>query len=367
MASGDACECPKGIDYYGVLNLKRDSEITDIQKAFRRLAIQYNPERQKDKSIEAVFGLIAEAYDVLSDPLKRAVYDQYGEEGLKRGVPGPQDYIQPYVFHGEPLKTYREFFGTTSPYADLLDILEHPLPIYETLEGRGIKCKEEPLIKPLYLTLSEIFFGGLKKMKIQRLILVGDDKSNTVLREKILSIPIKPGLPVGTKIVFPEEGDQGPTKIPADVIFITEDRPHDIFKRDGDNLMMTVNVFLQEALTGVIVTVNTIDDRIFRVPITSVITPDYQKRVLGEGLPIVNNPKERGDLLISFNIEFPVYLPVSSKNYVKKAFKVSRATDSTEDTAYIHRFILADKMRRNVDEDVPLRRSPRDELNNLIC
>lgn len=74
---------------------------------FRRLAIQYNPERQKDKSIQAVFGLIAEAYDVLSDPLRRAVYDQYGEAGLKRGVPGPQYYIQPYVFHGEPLKTYR--------------------------------------------------------------------------------------------------------------------------------------------------------------------------------------------------------------------------------------------------------------------
>ena len=74
---------------------------------FRRLAIQYNPERQKDESMEVVFGLIAEAYDVLSDPLRRAVYDQYGEEGLKRGVPGPEDYIQPYIFHGEPLRTFR--------------------------------------------------------------------------------------------------------------------------------------------------------------------------------------------------------------------------------------------------------------------
>ena len=87
----------------------------------------------------------------------------------------------------------------------------------------------------------------------------------------------------------------------------------------------------------------------------------------GEGLPIVNNSKERGDLLMNFNIEFPVYLPMSSKNHVKKAFKVSRATDSTEDTAYIHRFILADKMRRNVDEDIPLRRNPNDEQNKIIC
>lgn len=50
---------------------------------------------------------MAEAYDVLSDPFKRAVYDQYGEEGLKKGVPGPDDYIRPYVYHGEPLRTYR--------------------------------------------------------------------------------------------------------------------------------------------------------------------------------------------------------------------------------------------------------------------
>lgn len=52
-------------------------------------------------------------------------------------------------------------------------------------------------------------------MKIQRLVLVGDDKSTTVSMEKILTIPIKPGIPASTRIVFPEEGDQGPTKIPG--------------------------------------------------------------------------------------------------------------------------------------------------------
>ncbi|XP_043476671.1 dnaJ homolog subfamily B member 13-like [Leptopilina heterotoma] len=367
MYCEDSYECPKCIDYYGVLNLRRDCQLADIQKAFRRLAIQYNPERQKDKSVEVVFGLIAEAYDVLSDPLRRAVYDQYGEKGLKGGVPGPEGYIQPYTFHGEPLKTYREFFGTTSPYADLLDIPKKPVKSLEKPEECEIKSKEEPIIKPLSLTLSEIFFGGLKKMKIQRHVLVGEDKATTELKEKILTIHIKPGLPSGTKIAFPEQGDQGPTKIPADIIFITEDRPHEIFKRDGNNLIMTVNVFLREALTGLTVTVHTIDDRILRVPITSVITPNYQKQITGEGLPIVNNPKERGDLLIDFNIKFPVYMSVESKNYIKKAFEISSDTDSTEDTEYIHRFLLADKIRRNVDDDVPLQRSPDNELNKLVC
>lgn len=68
--------------------------------------MEFNPERLKEDSAKKVFSLIAEAYDVLSDPLRRAVFDQYGEEGLKRGVPGPKDYIQPYHFHGDPMKTY---------------------------------------------------------------------------------------------------------------------------------------------------------------------------------------------------------------------------------------------------------------------
>ncbi|XP_015513655.2 dnaJ homolog subfamily B member 13 [Neodiprion pinetum] len=359
-----------GIDYYGVLSLKKNSTDLEIKKAFRRLAIHYNPERQKDRGVQAVFSLIAEAYDVLSDPFKRAIYDQYGEEGLKRGVPGPQDYIQPYVFHGDPLRTYRDFFGTSSPYADLLDVLANPLPLYELPEGRGIKRKEEPLIKPLLLTLNEVFFGGVKKMKIQRLVLSGDGKSATVPREKILTIPIKPGLPSGTEILFPEEGDQGPTKIPADIIFVTEDRPHDTFVRDGSNLLMIVDVFLREALTGFIVTVNTIDERILRVPITSVVSPGYEKLVIGEGLPLVENPKERGDLIIRFNIEFPAYMPNSSKNYVKKAFRVSSAGGEKGDAEYIQRLILADKLRRNIDSDIPLRReSDDDEKRQLrdIC
>lgn len=55
-----------------------------------------------------VFALICEAYDVLSNTLRRAVFDQYGEEGLKKGVPGPNNtFIDPYVYHGDPYRTYK--------------------------------------------------------------------------------------------------------------------------------------------------------------------------------------------------------------------------------------------------------------------
>ncbi|XP_015604605.2 dnaJ homolog subfamily B member 13-like [Cephus cinctus] len=215
MACGDRCQSKNyGIDYYGVLSLKRDCQDVDIKKAFRRWAIQYNPERQKDNSFNVLFSLIAEAYEILSDPLKRTVYDQYGENGLKKGVPGPENYIEPYIFHGEPLRTYREFFGTTSPYADILDILGKPLPLYNVGGRKGVKKKDESVIKPLLLTLSEIFFGIIKKMKIKKFVLTGEAKHTTEVQEKILTIPIKPGLPSGTEIILPEAGDEGPTKIP---------------------------------------------------------------------------------------------------------------------------------------------------------
>ena len=81
--------------------------------------------------------------------------------------------------------------------------------------------------------------------------------------------------------------------------------------------------------------------------------PDYRKRVAGEGLPLPEDPKERGSLIVSFNIEYPVYLPVSNKTYVKRAFDTS---GDIRDTEYVHRLILANKMRRNVDFDVPVRR-----------
>ncbi|XP_076637178.1 dnaJ homolog subfamily B member 13 [Colletes latitarsis] len=368
MSCSDDCLCIKrGIDYYGVLSLQKNCSDSEIKKAFRRLAIRYNPEKAKDECLRTIFALAAEAYDVLSDPLRRAIYDQFGEEGLKNGVPGADGIIEPYIYHGEPMRTYREFFGTESPYADLLQIVLQPPSVLEFPEGRGLKRKEEPLIKTLYLTLPEIFYGGIKKMKIQRLVLVDDDLSRTVTKEKILTIPIKPGIPVGTRIIFPNEGDQGPTKIPADVIFITEDRPHETFRREGSDLHMTVDIFLREALSGTVVTVNTLDDRTLRIPITSVITPDYRKCILGEGLPLPETPKEKGNLIIMFNIEFPVYLPASSKNHIRRAFDVS---DDSSDAKYIHRLVLVNKIRKNVDFDVPIRRDPGDheaEQLQLIC
>jgi len=101
--------------------------------------------------------------------------------------------------------------------------------------------------------------------------------------------------------------------------------------------------------------------------ITSYLRPDYTKCVPGEGMPFLANPKQKGDLILRFNIEFPVYLSLTNKNYIKKAFEVSH-TD-VENAEYVHRLILANKMRRNVNNVVPFRRGVNDETDRLkfIC
>ena len=107
------------------------------------------------------------------------------------------------------------------------------------------KTQDPPIEHELFVTLEEIGTGATKKMKISRKVLSADNRS---LRseEKVLTIEIKPGWKQGTKITFPREGDQSPSTIPADIIFIIKDKPHPTFKREGSDLIYTAKLALKD-------------------------------------------------------------------------------------------------------------------------
>ena len=142
--------------------------------------------------------------------------------------------------------------------------------------------------------------------------------SKTIQVEEILTIDIKPGWKKGTKITFPEKGNEQPNSKPADLVFIIDEKPHPVFTRDGNDLIVTQKIPLAEALTGYTVHLTTLDGRNLTIPISTVIDPNYEEVVPREGMPIQKDPTKRGNLRIKFSIKFPTRLTAEQKAGIKK-------------------------------------------------
>eukprot|EP00045_Choanoeca_perplexa_P003717 m.33033 g.33033 ORF g.33033 m.33033 type:complete len:315 (+) comp12191_c0_seq1:61-1005(+) len=307
-------------DLYNTLALSKSAAASDIQAAFRRLALEYHPDKNKSPEAEQKFVQVAHAYTVLSNAKLRAVYDQFGEEGLRDGAPqGYEGFTEPYIFHGDAHKVFRVFFGTDNPYQDLFAPQDEfgfgPKP---TLSQR-LHRKQDPAIeRPLTLSMEEAFLGCIKKIRISKTVL-NDDGHTTGTREKILTVKVKPGLKAGTRITFPKEGDQGPNNIPADVVFVLEYLDHPRFVRKGNDLHHTAKITLIEALCGCIVELLTLDGRKLSIPINDVITPGFTKTVPAEGMPLTKTPTKRGNLVLHFDTEFPRNLSDDRKALIRQA------------------------------------------------
>lgn len=136
--------------------------------------------------------------------------------------------------------------------------------------------------------------------------------------EEILTINIKAGWKKGAKITFLEKGNEQLNVIPADLVFIIDEKPHSVFTRDRNDLIITQNISSAEALTGYTVHLTTLDGRNLSIPITNVIHPNYEEVVPREGMPIQNDPTKRGNLRIKFNIKFPTRLTTEQKARIRK-------------------------------------------------
>ncbi|PSR95342.1 DnaJ subfamily B member like [Actinidia chinensis var. chinensis] len=333
-----------GVDYYKILQVDRNASDEDLKKSYRKLAMKWHPDKNPNnkKDAEAKFKQISEAYEVLSDPQKRAIYDQYGEEGLKGQVPPPEQYPGGATFFstGEGPTTFRfnprnandifaEFFGSSSPFGGVGGGMRGGSEfgslfgddLFRSFGGGGSMNqsgprKAPPIERTLPCSLEELYKGTTKKMKISREI--ADMSGKTMPVEDILTINVKPGWKKGTKITFPEKGNEQPNVIPADLVFVIDEKPHNVFTRDGNDLVVTQKISLLEALTGYTAKLTTLDGRNLTIPITNVIHLNYEEIVLGEGMPLPKDPKERGNLRIKFNIKFPSRLTAEQKAGIRK-------------------------------------------------
>lgn len=280
-----------GIDYYAILDVQRDASNIEIKLAYRKWATISHPEyiehpcdvRNPTDAVrcnrpcdgfskECYWFLLNEAYDVLTNPFYREIYDLYGKESMAKGVATKHGFFPGYLYHGNCRRTYESVFGTYSPYADNIDAVTNPPPLVCTADGKICpKKKDEDVEHLLYVDLKEVFYGGIKKMKILRYEFVDNLKMETKVMHSHLVIPIKRGVLPGTMIRFPEQGDQRPTNVPADIVFIVADKKHEHYTRKGSDLHITQLITLREALCCTKVSITTIDDRKFIVPINDVI------------------------------------------------------------------------------------------------
>lgn len=346
-----------GKDYYKTLGVPKGASDDDIKKAYRKLALKYHPDKNKSASAEERFKEVAEAYEVLSDKKKRDVYDQYGEEGLKGGAggmgannPGAQGGFT-YSYHGDPRATFAQFFGNSSPFGTFFDLggsggnrmsffhdvddmdMDDPFSTIgiggnraggafrsHSFNNHGYQARnakdrmqDPPIEHDLYVTLEDILKGCTKKMKISRRVLQPDGSSRK--EDKVLTINVKPGWKAGTKITFQKEGDQARNKVAADIVFIIRDKPHPHFKREGSDIRYTSKITLKQALCGISIDVPTLTGEKIAVNLShEIIKPSTVKRIQGCGLPFPKEPTRKGDLLVSFDIQFPDHLSQSAKD-----------------------------------------------------
>ena len=352
-----------GKDYYSILGVSRNATDEELKKAYRKLALRWHPDRNKDnkKVAEEKFKDISQAYEILSDKEKRQIYDQYGEEGLNGGIPagGASAGGMPggFSFSGiDPSVLFSNIFGTSdfntafSQYGDDDDgysgsglprgvkISFNGMPMsggnggfssFFSTGGRGSHARrahpepdpepqleKDPAIeKPLPISIQDLYSGCVKKLKITKKVY--DSYGNVRNEEKIVEIPVKRGWKAGTKITYPKYGDERPGHIPADIIFVVEEKPDKEYSREGNDLIYHKEITLKDALCGTKFTYQHLDGRKINVFAPAVINPKTEIPYPDMGMPITKAPGTYGTLKIRFDIKFPSTMSSNDKEVIR--------------------------------------------------
>jgi len=339
-------------EFYDVLGVSKGSTAAEIKKAYRKLALKNHPDKGGDPE---TFKKMTVAYEVLSDPEKRDLYDKYGKEGLE-GSAGPDasDIFSQFFGGGgqsrrsrgpkkgenltHPLKVSLEdlYNGKTVKLAINRDVL------CPKCEGRGgaegaerscVSCNG----RGMKVQLRQIGPGMVQQMQSvcsdcrgQGKIIRESDRckfckgKKTTKERKVLEVHIEKGMKNGQKIVFHGEADQAPGTVAGDIVFVVQEKEHSKFQRKGPNLILEKHITLVEALCGFETVINHLDGRNLWVKTApgEIIKPNQFKSVANEGMPTHGNPFVKGQLVILFKIDFPDSNSLSAAqiNALKKLF-----------------------------------------------
>ncbi|KAF3793280.1 DnaJ protein [Nymphaea thermarum] len=320
------CSSFAGKSYYDVLQVPRGASDEQIKRAYRKLALKYHPDKNPgNEEANKRFAEINNAYEVLTDREKREIYDRYGEEGLKQSAAGG----------GRGGGSFQDIFSQ--------------------FFGGGMQEEEEKIVKgddvivELHATLEDLYMGGTLKVWREKNVLKpapGKRKCNCrneVYHKQIgpgmfqqiteqvcekcpnvkyeregyfVTVDIEKGMQDGQEIVFYEDGEPIIDGEVGDLKFRIQTAPHDHFRREGDDLHMTVTITLVQALVGFQKTIMHLDEHPVDIGTKGITRPKEVRRFKGEGMPLYMSSK-KGDLYITFEVLFPTSLTEDQKAKIK--------------------------------------------------
>ncbi len=358
-------------DYYEILGVKKDATLEQIKKAYRSLALTHHPDRvppEKKKEAEEKFKEISEAYAVLSDPQKRAMYDQYGHAGID------QRYTTEDIFKNADFRSIFEEFGFGGGGGIFEDLFGD---IFGTSTGRGRSRRARrgrDIQYELELTLEEAFSGVQKKIRVPRhdycktcggtgakpgsqsktcptckgrgqivmsngffsmrqtcsqcggegkviTELCPDCQGQGVIRvTRNIEVKIPPGVDNNSRIRVREEGEVGPGGR-GDLYLFVRVLPHRIFQREGKDLYMELPVSFVKAALGGEVKVPTLNGQV-TMKIPSGTQSGKTFRLRGKGMPDLYRGTP-GDQYVKIMIQVPTRLNSQQKALLEQYAQIS--------------------------------------------
>ena len=361
-------------DYYEVLGIQKTATKDEIKKAYRKLAIQYHPDKNPgNKEAEEKFKEASEAYEVLSDDQKRQIYDQYGHAGLEgMGAGGGAGGFDPSHFQG-----FEDIFGDFGGIFENLFGGGGRRSSFHSGAGTGANLRYD-----LSISFEEAVFGTKAEIQYQCNVACPTCKGSgsagggrktcpscqgtgqvrksagffsiaspcpachgegTIIenpchdcggtglqrkRQKIL-VTIPAGVEDGKRITIPHQGDAGPNgSPPGDLIVFIRVKKHQFFERSGLDLYCAIPISITQAALGSEITVTALDKRQIKIKIPSGTQNGKLLRVRNEGIPAAGSRK--GDLYIKIMVKVPTKLSSRAKALLAEVSKLEGENTSPE-------------------------------------
>jgi curved DNA-binding protein len=324
-------------DYYKVLGVPRDASDSDIKSAYRKAARKYHPDVNKDPDASEKFSQATEAYEVLSDPEKRKVYDRFGHAGLQGQPAGGPAQRGGGPSRGPEGGGFRVDFGDIfsgggSPFMgmgleEILDALRggggggrrRTRPHRPRAAPRG-----DDIEHPVTLEFMEAVRGTNQTLRLQ----TTDAEGN--VRNETLTVKIPPGVKEGARIRLRGKGRPGPGGA-GDLYIIARIRPHEYFRREGNDIYLELPIGIDEAALGAKVDVPTLDGTT-----TMKIPPGTRSgtrlRLRGRGVAGANG-STAGDQYVQIKIVPPKELTGEAREMLE-SFRQSQPFDPRGDVPW---------------------------------